>query len=114
VPIADAQKIMGHESPQTLLGIYAHAQNGARDRIIGALAAFSLPSESDPGQMRLSPSADRGVMEEAKTVELGLLEKAPNLETRGGIAQRAFSPRFAGYLTKQSGYLQGVPERSTA
>lgn len=47
VPIADAQKVMGHESPQTLLGIYTHVQNGARDRIIGALAAFSLPLEPE-------------------------------------------------------------------
>lgn len=47
VPIADAQKVMGHESPQTLLSIYTHVQNGARDRIIGALAAFSLPLEPE-------------------------------------------------------------------
>jgi integrase len=47
VPIADAQKVMGHESPQTLLAIYTHVQNGARDRIIGALAAFSLPLEPE-------------------------------------------------------------------
>ncbi len=60
VPIADAQKVMGHESAQTLLGIYTHVQNGARDRIIGALAAFSLPLEpdsdsaSEPGEGKIS------------------------------------------------------------
>jgi integrase len=50
VPITDAQKVMGHENPQTLLGIYAHVQEGSRDRILHALAAFSLPlggSEAD-------------------------------------------------------------------
>jgi integrase len=46
VPIADAQRVMGHENPQTLLGIYAHVQAGSRDRILHALAAFSLPSEA--------------------------------------------------------------------
>jgi hypothetical protein len=64
VPIADAQKVMGHESPQTLLGIYTHVQNGARDRITGALAA-SLPLEpvsglaDEPGEAKLSPDQGR-------------------------------------------------------
>jgi hypothetical protein len=56
VPIADAQKVMGHESPQTLLGIYTHVQNGARDRTIGALAAFSLPLEPETGESDEPPT----------------------------------------------------------
>jgi integrase len=67
VPITDAQKVMGHENPQTLLGIYSHVQDGSRDRILHALAAFSLPldgSDTDtatdfPREMPLTRSVDR-------------------------------------------------------
>lgn len=46
VPIADAQRVMGHENPHTLLSIYTHVQQGSQDRIMDALAAFSLPSDA--------------------------------------------------------------------
>lgn len=45
VPVPDVQRVMGHERPTTTLAIYTHVQNGMEDRVLGALAAFSLPSE---------------------------------------------------------------------
>jgi len=38
---------MGHENPTTTLATYTHVQNGLEDRVLGALAAFSLPETAD-------------------------------------------------------------------
>lgn len=43
VPIPDVQRVMGHERPTTTLAIYTHVQGGSQERVLGALAAFSLP-----------------------------------------------------------------------
>jgi integrase len=45
VPIPDVQRVMGHERPTTTLAIYTHVQGGSQERVLGALAAFSLPDE---------------------------------------------------------------------
>lgn len=47
VPVPDVQRVMGHESPTTTLAIYTHVQMGLENRVLDALAAFSLPSEED-------------------------------------------------------------------
>jgi integrase len=60
VPVPDVQRVMGHENPTTTLAIYIHVQAGLENRVLDALAAFSLPSEdseadegaaSDPGEV---------------------------------------------------------------
>lgn len=45
VPVPDVQRVMGHERPTTTLAIYTHVQGGSQERVLGALAAFSLPEE---------------------------------------------------------------------
>lgn len=47
VPVPDVQRVMGHERPTTTLAIYTHVQEGAENRVLSALAAFSLPSDGD-------------------------------------------------------------------
>ena len=47
VPVPDVQKVMGHENPTTTLAIYTHVQSGLENRVLGALAAFSLPGTTD-------------------------------------------------------------------
>ncbi len=47
VPVPDVQKVMGHESPTTTLAIYTHVQTSLQNRVLGALAAFSLPQTPD-------------------------------------------------------------------
>jgi len=37
--------VLGHERPTTTLAIYTHVQGGSQERVLGALAAFSLPDE---------------------------------------------------------------------
>jgi integrase len=43
VPVPDVQRVMGHEHPTTTLAIYTHVQEGSENRVLEALAAFSLP-----------------------------------------------------------------------
>jgi integrase len=45
VPVPDVQRVMGHERPTTTLAIYTHVQGGSQERVLDALAAFSLPDE---------------------------------------------------------------------
>lgn len=45
VSVPDVQRVMGHERPTTTLMIYTHVQGGSQERVLGALAAFSLPEE---------------------------------------------------------------------
>ncbi|MEU4194124.1 tyrosine-type recombinase/integrase [Kribbella sp. NPDC026611] len=45
VPVPDVQRVMGHERPTTTLMIYTQVQGGSQERVLGALAAFSLPDE---------------------------------------------------------------------
>ena len=44
VPVNDVQRVMGHERAITTLNIYTHVMGDHRDRVLGALAAFSLPT----------------------------------------------------------------------
>ena len=45
--VNDVQWVMGHEQASTTLSIYTHVMGGMNDRVLGALAAFSLPSEPE-------------------------------------------------------------------
>jgi integrase len=45
VPDPEVQRVTGHERPTTTLMIYTHVQGGSQERVLGALAAFSLPDE---------------------------------------------------------------------
>ncbi|MGY4766496.1 tyrosine-type recombinase/integrase [Kribbella sp. CWNU-51] len=45
VPVPDVQRGMGHERPTTTLAIDTHVQGCSQERVLGALAAFSLPDE---------------------------------------------------------------------
>lgn len=47
VPVQDVQRVMGHENPTTTLAIYTHVQMGYENRVLDALAAFSLPIDDD-------------------------------------------------------------------
>ena len=50
VPINDVQRVMGHEQASTTLNMYTHAasEHDRFGRVLGAFAAFSLPSGSAP------------------------------------------------------------------
>jgi integrase len=49
VPINDVAKVMGHEQTSTTLDRYTHASKDRDRRVLGAFAAFSLPSIIHPG-----------------------------------------------------------------
>jgi hypothetical protein len=57
VPVPDVQRVMGHERPTTTLAIYTHVQSGSQERVLGALAAFSLlpRAENEESGDRLMP-----------------------------------------------------------
>jgi hypothetical protein len=44
------QRIMGHEQASTTLNIYTDVTEGLNERVLDALAAFSLPDEG-PAEM---------------------------------------------------------------
>lgn len=58
--VNDVQRVMGHEQASTTLGIYTHVMDGFNERVLGALAAFSLPEDADPEPQRSEPSDEDG------------------------------------------------------
>ncbi|WP_281388940.1 tyrosine-type recombinase/integrase [Kribbella qitaiheensis] len=59
VPVPDMQRVMGHERATTTLAIYTHVQGDSQERILDALAAFSLLTrpEVDRTGTRLVPGS---------------------------------------------------------
>jgi hypothetical protein len=45
--VNDVQWVMGLEQASTTPGIYTHVSDGLNGRVLGALAAFSLPSADE-------------------------------------------------------------------
>lgn len=43
--VNDVQRVLGHEQAGTTLSIYTHVMQGMEERVLDALAAFSLPVE---------------------------------------------------------------------
>ncbi|HET9658573.1 MAG TPA: site-specific integrase [Kineosporiaceae bacterium] len=64
VAINDVQRVMGHEQATTTLSIYTHVMGGVDDRVLGALAAFSLPPEP-PETPEAPESDDSGASDQA-------------------------------------------------